>query len=129
MKLQRLTNEDFELLAGETQLGKDAREMAHRLLVLGESASDIARDMKVTRQRVSIAADAIRRQYHQRGLKTGLMSVAVGVPHVLHAQVEVFTQADLDATEGREDAVDSVSKSLLQGCRRLQSAKGSKTSN
>lgn len=59
-----MTPEQFESAVSRTRLKPRAREMAYRVLVLGQTGVQVAQDMEVSKAAVSMAAHRVSRAHH-----------------------------------------------------------------
>jgi hypothetical protein len=90
MKLVQLSARDFDLLADKTEMGADARHMARGVLVERQSMPAMAAHYSVTRQRVYLAVETIRREYTRSKQRGGWIGVELELPHCLAADLERF---------------------------------------
>lgn len=93
MKLTRLANADFEALADKTKLGMDARRMAKGFLVERKSLTEVAALFNVSKQRVHLAVETIRKEYTKSKLASGWLGLELELPHALAADIESFAVA------------------------------------
>lgn len=70
-KVTRLSGPEFDRLAGKTGMGDEAKGMARLFLVEGVSQSEVGAIYGVSRSRVHIAVERIRREYAESSAKTG----------------------------------------------------------
>ncbi len=93
VKLQSIGAHDFNALADRTGLGQDAREMARLHLVEGLPMPEVGERFGVTRQRVRLAVESIRR-VHQAGVtRTGSVRVDIEIPEALAGPLADFLDA------------------------------------
>jgi hypothetical protein len=118
VKLQRIGQKDFDTLAGKTELQANAREMARLVLVEGETMGQVGEKFGVSRQRVSLAVEVIRRA-HQAGLgmsRSGWVRVDLDLPEALSVLVAEFVEAleqSGASKEAKAVAIAQISKALV----------------
>jgi hypothetical protein len=122
VKLQSIGAHDFQVLADQTGLGQDAREMARLHLVEGMPMPEVGVRFGVTRQRVRLAVESIRRVHHTGGTRTGSVRVDVEIPEALAAPLGDFLEALRVAT-----SKDIKGQAIAQVGRALASAKSALT--
>lgn len=122
VKLQSIGAHDFEVLADQTGLGQDAREMARLHLVEGMPMPEVGLQFGVTRQRVRLAVESIRRVHQAGGTRTGSVRVDVEIPEALAAPLGDFLDA-LRASTSK----DTKGQAIAQVGRALASAKSALT--
>lgn len=83
-KLTRLSGPEFDRLAGKTGMGADARAMARLFLVDGVTMGQASLTYGVSRNRVHLAVERIRREYEEEAGKSG-----AGVSRTLWVKVDV----------------------------------------
>lgn len=94
MELKRLSSDDFERLADETNLGEHARLMARAVLVDGRGQAEVATENDMSRQRINLAVGAIKRAYKAAGGSAGgIVSVLLEVPECLALELATFNKA------------------------------------
>jgi hypothetical protein len=114
VKLQSIGAHDFNALADQTGLGQDAREMARLHLVEGLAMPEVGERFGVTRQRVRLAVEAIRR-VHQAGVtRTGSVRVDVEIPEALAGPLGDFLEALRTASskDAKGQAIAQVGRAL-----------------
>lgn len=99
--LMRVDGREFEKLADQTKLGRDAREMARLVLVEGRSAPEVASIYGMTKQRVRSAVESIRRVHQHSTTRSGWVSLQMEVPERLSIQLSEMLAA-LKAAESRD---------------------------
>lgn len=118
MKLSRLAADDFARIAGRTKkMGIDALNMASGVLVDQRSLPELAKDHAVSKQRVHLAVEAIRKEYAAGNEDCGWMSVELELPHVLAHALAHFT----DALQEQPDEA-ARRAAIVKVCRALTSA-------
>lgn len=93
MKLSRLTAEDFVRIAAKTKMGADAQLMAKRVLVDQRALPEVASEHAVTKQRVHLAVEAIRKEYAKKHEQCGWIMAELELPHTLALELERFAVA------------------------------------
>lgn len=88
MKLTRLAPEDFDRLAAQTEMGKDAKLMAKGFLVDRRTLSEVAAEHNVSKQRVHLAVETIRKEYLLTKERSGWFELQVELPHALAVEME-----------------------------------------
>lgn len=93
MKLSRLSADDFSSIAGRTELWADAQNMARAVLVDQRTLSEVAEEHAVTKQRVHLAVESVRKEYARKNEDCGWMNIEVQLPHVLAEGLVQFAAA------------------------------------
>lgn len=96
MKLVRLSASDFARIASRTRLGPAATAMASGILVERRGLAEVAAEHGVTRQRVFLAVESVRKEYSNSLEQCGSFTVELELPHTLAVPLEQFVLA-LDA--------------------------------
>ncbi|NHZ99076.1 TrfB-related DNA-binding protein [Massilia sp. CCM 8734] len=114
MKLTRLTPDDFDQLANKTEMGPDARMMAKGFLVERRTLTEVASQYNVSKQRVHLAVETIRKEYARSKLNTGLLELELELPHTLAVDIERFAKAfSLQADTGlRQAALVKIARAI-----------------
>lgn len=108
MKLSRLDVRTFEFIASRTRMGPKAKAMAAAVLVEQQSLTASARRFNVSKQRVEVAVNTVRKAHHAVAPEMGWGRVSFEIPLVLAAALAGFVEV-LDAT-----ADDQHSRQILQ---------------
>jgi hypothetical protein len=121
MKLTCLTEHDFIEVAKTTALRTDAWAMARAVLVERRSLADVASQYQVSRQRVHLAVEVIRKAYDKEQLRSGWMGVDIELPHPLAADVTRVAKLlwDKPDSERRQKALALLSRALGDAEREL----------
>lgn len=93
MKLVRLSAKDFARIAAGTRLGPAATNMASSVLVERKGLPEVAAEHGVTKQRVFLAVEAVRKEYLKSGEQCGDFAVEIELPHRLAVPLEQFLLA------------------------------------
>src|SRR4051812_37496794 len=93
MKLTRLSAEDFDRLASRTEMGAGARLMAKGFLVERRTLSQVAAEHDVSKQRVHLAVETIRKEYMRAELASGWLELEIELPHPLAVDIERLAAA------------------------------------
>lgn len=101
MKLVRLSANDFARIASRTRLGPAATAMAAGILVERRGLVEVAAEHGVTKQRVFLAVESVRKEYTNSLEQCGSLAAELELPHALAAPLEQFVLA-LDAQESSE---------------------------
>ena len=109
MKLVRLSAKDFARIASRTRLGTGAKNMASSILVEGKGLIEVAAEYGVTKQRVFLAVETVRKEYSKSGEQCGDYSLKLELPHALVVPLEQFVLA-FRAQESIEEKLLMVSK-------------------
>lgn len=114
MKLTRLAPDDFEQLAKKTEMGMDARMMARGFLVERRTLTQLAARHNVSKQRVHLAVETIRKEYARSTLHTGWLELELELPHALAVDIERFAAAlSLQADTGlRQAALVKIARAI-----------------
>ena len=88
MKLTRLAVDDFQVLADKTKMGTDARMMAKGFLVERRSLNEVAALFNVSKQRVHLAVETIRKEYTKSNGTSGWLGLELELPHALAVDIE-----------------------------------------
>lgn len=123
MKLTRLEPDDFELLASrKTEMGDDAKLMARGFLVEGRKLAEVAAEHDVSKQRVHLAVETIRKEYAKSKLTTGLFELELELPHSLAVDIERFAAAlSLQSDSGlRQAALVKIARAIASAEHALQ---------
>lgn len=116
MELKRLSSDDFERLANETNLGDHARLMARAVLVDGRGQAEVATENEMSRQRINLAVGAIKRAYKAAGGSgQGIVSVLLEVPECLALELATFNKAlsSCSSDELRKAVLDKAISGLV----------------
>ena len=109
MKLVRLSANDFARIASRTRLGPAAANMASSILVERKGLAEVADEYGVTRQRVFLAVETVRKEYSKSLEQCGSLVVELELPHMLAVPLERLFLA-LNAQESAEVKLAMVSK-------------------
>ncbi|KQQ44666.1 hypothetical protein ASF61_21290 [Duganella sp. Leaf126] len=90
MKLVRLSASDFARIASRTRLGPAATAMASGILVERRGLAEVAVEHGVTRQRVFLAVESVRKEYSNSLEQCGNLAVELELPHTLAVPLEQF---------------------------------------
>ena len=122
MKLTRLAPEDFDQLANKTEMGADARMMAKGFLVERRTLTEVAAEHNVSKQRVHLAVETIRKEYVKSKLATGWLELELELPHPLAVDIERFAAAlSLQADTGlRQAALVKIARAIASAEHALQ---------
>lgn len=90
MKLVRLSANDFARIASRTRLGPAASNMASLILVERKGLAEVADEYGVTRQRVFLAVEAVRKEYAKSLEQCGDLALELELPHTLATPLERF---------------------------------------
>jgi len=93
MKLVRLSASDFARIASRTRLGPAATAMASGILVERRGLAEVAAEHGVTRQRVFLAVESVRKEYSKSLEQCGSLAVELELPHTLAVPLEQFVLA------------------------------------
>lgn len=122
MKLSRLAADDFTRVASRTKkMGEEAVNMARGVLVEQRSLPEMANEYGVTKQRVHLAVETIRKEYSRGNDDCGWMHVELELPHELAHTLAEFTEALQAQTDvaTRRAAIVKVSRALTSAARSL----------
>lgn len=86
--LTLLSASEFNRLADTTRLGVNARAMARRVLVDGAAPTVVGEEFGLTRQRVHLAVNTMRKAHERDGGDSAWMSVSTVLPHALASAIE-----------------------------------------
>ncbi len=122
MKLTQLSLDDFERLAGKTEMETDARTMAKGVLVYRRSLLEMAAQFGVSKQRVHQAVELIRKVYAKSKEHDGLFSVELELPHVLAVRLEQLAAAISEQNDSsvREAALAKLGRAFTSAEHLLQ---------
>ena len=122
MKLTRLATDDFEQLANKTGMGTEARLMAKGFLVDRRTLPEVAAQHNVSKQRVHLTVETIRREYTKSKLTTGWFELELELPHLLAVDIERFAAALLlQADSGlRQAALVKIARAIASAEHALQ---------
>lgn len=115
MKLSRLATDDFARIATRTKkMGVDALSMASGVLVNQRSLPELAKEYDVSKQRVHLAVETIRKEYAAGKEECGWMNVELELPHALAHVLAQFTVAlhDQPDESARQAAIVKVCRAL-----------------
>lgn len=112
MKLVRLSANDFARIASRTRLGPAATVMAAGILVERRGLAEVAAEHGVTRQRVFLAVESVRKEYSNSLEQCGNLAVELELLHTLAAPLEQFVLV-LDAQESSELKIAMVRRLTL----------------
>lgn len=122
MKLTRLAPDDFDQLAKKTEMGTDAQMMAKGFLVDRRTLTEVAAQHNVSKQRVHLAVETIRKEYARSKLATGWLELELELPHPLAVDIErlataLSTQADAGV---RQAALVKIARAIASAEHALQ---------
>jgi hypothetical protein len=115
MKLSRLEAGDFDrIVAGLKRMGDDARQMARAVLVNQRPLPEVALEHSVTKQRVHLAVETVRKRYAQTNEECGFMNMEIELPHLLAQSLDQFAKALESQTDpaARHAAIVKLSRAL-----------------
>ena len=123
MKLTRLAPDDFDQLAKKTEMGTDARMMAKGFLVDRRTLTEVAAEHNVSKQRVHLAVETIRKEYTRSKLNTGWLELELELPHPLAVDIERLAAAlSLQSDVGlRQTALVKIARAIASAEHALQS--------
>lgn len=121
MKLVRLSTSDFARIASRTRLGPAATAMASGILVERRGLAEVAAEHGVTKQRVFLAVETVRKEYSKSLEQCGSLAMELELPHMLAVPLEKFFLA-VNAQESAEVKLAMVSKLALTLEQGIQSA-------
>lgn len=123
MKLIRLAGDDFDLLAAETEMGPDARMMAKGVLVDRRTLTEMAAEYDVSKQRVHLAVETIRKEYAKSKQHNGWLGLELELPHELATNLERFAAALTSQSDAalREGALVKLARAIASAEHTLQS--------
>lgn len=122
MKLTRLAANDFELLADRTEMGTDARMMAKGFLVERRTLPELAAEHNVSKQRVHLAVETIRKEYARVKMVTGWLELELELPHALAVDIERLAVALSSQSDAglRQAALVKISRAIASAEHALQ---------
>jgi hypothetical protein len=92
--LKRIGEVEFDKLADQTRLGDAARSMARMVLVEGQLAVDVAKQFGMSKQRVGLAVESIRRAHQSVGTtRNGWVKVELELPERWFSQLHQVLDA------------------------------------
>ncbi len=122
MRIKRLAPHTFDLVAADTRLGAQARDMARAVLVDGRAQADVATEYGMSRQRVNLAVAAIERAYVKLAAP-GESSIRfeLELPEALALELSALAEALVQCpdAERRGAAVGKVLAAARSGRKRL----------
>lgn len=122
-RLKRIGEAEFDMLADQTRLGDAARSMARMVLVEGQSAVDVAKQFGMSKQRVGLAVESIRRAHQSVATtRNGWVKVELELPERWFAQLPQVLDA-LRATsspDAQAVALSQVAHALQRALQTLQ---------
>ena len=93
-RLKRIGEAEFDMLADQTKLGDAARSMARMVLVDGQPAVEVARQFGMSKQRVGLAVESIRRAHQALGTtRNGWVKVELELPERWFAPLQQVLDA------------------------------------
>lgn len=117
MKLVRLSAYDFARITSRTRLGPAASNMASGILVERKCLAEVADEYGVTRQRVFLAVETVRKVYSKSLETCGDLTLELELPHRLAVPLEQFVLA-LNAQKSiavKHAMVSELAKALERG--------------
>jgi len=106
MKLSRLDVRTFEIIASRTRMGPKAKAMAAAVLVEQQSLAASARRFNVSKQRVEVAVNTVRKAHHAVAPEMGWGRASFEMPLVLVAALANFVEAlEADADDQHSQLV------------------------
>lgn len=123
MKLTRLAADDYDWLAARTEMGTDARMMAKGVLVDRRTLVEVAAEYDVSKQRVHLAVETIRKEYIRSKRQNGWLGVELELPHQLATDLERFAAAltEQHDAELRQAALVKLARAITSAEHMLQS--------
>jgi hypothetical protein len=122
MRIRRLAPHTFDLVAADTRLGAQARDMARAVLVDGRAQADVATEYGMSRQRINLAVAVIERAYDKLGAPgESFIRCELELPAALARELGALAEALAlcpDA-ERRAAAVEKVRAAARSGRKRL----------